>query len=79
MNFEWNKSNFSRKFKDAKDASSFMEVWQKVTEEDDNGFERVRKEQQPSDREDAGECDDDDVNGQLNVSKRVSTATHQRS
>ena len=52
-----------------------MEVWQKVTEEDDNGFERVRKEQQPSDREDAGECDDDDVNGQLNVSKRVSTAT----
>jgi hypothetical protein len=56
MNFEWNKSNFSRNFKHAKDATTFVEVWREVTEADDNGFERARKEQEySSDHEDASE------------------------
>ena len=42
MNFEWNKSDFSRNFKHA-----FVEVWREVTEPDDNGFERARKDQNP--------------------------------
>ena len=58
MNFEWNKSNFSRNFKHAKDATTFVKVWREVTEADDNGFERARKEQYSSDHEDASESDD---------------------
>ncbi|KAL5488974.1 hypothetical protein EMCRGX_G018008 [Ephydatia muelleri] len=58
MNFEWNKSNFSRNFKHAKDATTFVKVWREVTEADDNGFERARKEQEySSDHEDASESD----------------------
>lgn len=66
MNFEWNKSNFSRNFKHAKDATTFVEIWREVTEPDDNGFERARKDQElSSDHEDVRESNGFSVTSSL--------------